>query len=75
MEGNSLICPHPSKVIDGIYRMDIHHPPVAVAWTCEICRTSGATPWAEATFPERQQAHLAEMALRPASPEMTAGRG
>ena len=57
-----LTCPHPSKIIDGIYRLDIHHPPVAVAWTCEACRTSGATKWAEATHQDRIAAHLAELA-------------
>jgi hypothetical protein len=62
-------CLHPKKRFDGIYRMDIHHPPIAVAWTCEVCRTSGATPWAEASFPERQQAHLAELS-RDAASEM-----
>ena len=57
-----MSCIHLNKVIDGIYRMDIHHPPIAVAWTCEVCHTSGATDWAKSTFPERQQAHLAELA-------------
>jgi hypothetical protein len=50
--------------------MDIHHPPMAVAWTCRICRTSGSTKWAEASREDRQQAYLAELS-RDADNEMT----
>jgi hypothetical protein len=67
-------CLHASKRIDGIYRMDIHHPPLAVAWTCEVCRTSGATAWAEASHQDRIEAHLVEQS-RDSKSEMMVGRG
>lgn len=63
-------CPHPSRLIDGIWRMGLHQPPMAVAWTCRICRTSGSTKWAYATREDRQQAYLAELS-REAGNEMT----
>jgi hypothetical protein len=69
-----VTCPHLSKRIDGIYRMDIHHPPLAVGWTCEVCHTSGATNWPDTTHQERIEAHLAELA-RQSGNEMMVGRG
>lgn len=72
--GDGVTCPHPSKRIDGIYRMGIHHPPISVAWTCEVCHTSGATPWAEATHQDRIAAHMVDLS-RDGGSEIVMGRG
>ena len=63
-----MTCIHPSKVIDGIYWFN--KEPRAVGWTCQSCRTSGATPWDKATDPDKAEAYLTDMAARPQSPEM-----
>ncbi len=47
----------------------IDESPALILWNCP-CGTTRAIKWASATLPERQQAHLAEMALRPRSEEM-----
>lgn len=63
-----MTCPHTNRVIDGVY--SIKSVPVAASWYCADCRTNGATPWGDATDAQREQARLAEDALRPRSPEM-----
>ncbi len=57
-----MTCPHLRKRIDGIWKLNDFSPPIAVAWTCEICRTSGSTLWAKSTRADRRQAQLADLA-------------
>lgn len=52
-----MTCPHSSKRIDGIYWLGA---PYAVAWTCNVCKTSGGTPWNQATDAEREEARKRE---------------
>ena len=50
------MCEHRVKKITGVYPYKF--VPVAVAWDCLDCRTSGATRWEKATEGERKEALL-----------------
>jgi hypothetical protein len=64
-------CSSPEPVAftpDGIWYALDGITPRAIAYRCG-CGTNRSRPWAEASFPERQQAHLAELS-RDAASEM-----
>lgn len=50
------MCDHRVKKITGVYDKD--YIPVAVAWDCTACKTSGATKWMQTTEAERREALL-----------------
>jgi hypothetical protein len=63
-----MTCPHPTRQIDGVY--SVGNIPVAVGWTCTVCKSSGATKWADATREQRAEARLVELS-RNATCEMS----
>ena len=68
-----MTCHHPSLFISGVWR---EHGPFGkeqfIMQDCPVCGStlSFALKWDDGTDAQRQQAHLADLALRPNSPEM-----